>query len=85
MYFRYNIFDGFMYAGAGPLTPSIYCCDSLRNLNQKANTTLIRKDVCNCLKLLLQDLELNPIDQNNCHNFVTLIFQFLLILESIVT
>lgn len=36
--------------GAGPATPSSNCCAGANNLNQKANTTQIRRNVCNCLK-----------------------------------
>ncbi|XP_058752617.1 non-specific lipid-transfer protein 1-like [Vicia villosa] len=36
--------------GTGPPTPPGNCCTGLSNLNQKANTPQIRKDVCNCLK-----------------------------------
>jgi hypothetical protein len=36
--------------GLGPDTPSSYCCAGANTLNQKANTTPIRRDVCNCLK-----------------------------------
>ncbi|KAL5077704.1 hypothetical protein RYX36_016695 [Vicia faba] len=36
--------------GVGPPTPPSNCCAGLTNLNEKANTTQIRKDVCNCLK-----------------------------------
>ena len=36
--------------GIGPATPSSYCCAGANDLNQKASTTQIRRDVCNCLK-----------------------------------
>ena len=36
--------------GVGPATPTSYCCAGANDLNQKADTTQIRRDVCNCLK-----------------------------------
>jgi hypothetical protein len=36
--------------GVGPDTPPSACCAGANDLNQKANTTPIRRDVCNCLK-----------------------------------
>jgi hypothetical protein len=36
--------------GLGPDTPSSYCCAGTNTLNQKANTTQIRRNICNCLK-----------------------------------
>ncbi|KAI5409630.1 hypothetical protein KIW84_055170 [Lathyrus oleraceus] len=36
--------------GTGGATPPKNCCDGANTLNQKANTTPIRRDVCNCLK-----------------------------------
>jgi hypothetical protein len=36
--------------GTGGATPPKNCCDGANSLNQKANTTPIRRDVCNCLK-----------------------------------
>jgi len=36
--------------GVGSDTPPSVCCAGANNLNQKANTTPIRRNVCNCLK-----------------------------------
>ncbi|KEH16901.1 Lipid transfer protein [Medicago truncatula] len=36
--------------GAGPATPTSYCCVGANDLNQKADSTQSRRDVCNCLK-----------------------------------
>ncbi|XP_045797842.1 non-specific lipid-transfer protein-like [Trifolium pratense] len=36
--------------GADPATPPSNCCAGANNLNQKAATTQIRRDICNCLK-----------------------------------
>ncbi|CAK8566049.1 unnamed protein product [Lathyrus sativus] len=46
--------------GTGPPTPPSNCCDALGNLNQKANTPQIRKDVCNCLKPAASRFKVNP-------------------------
>jgi hypothetical protein len=36
--------------GTGPATPTSFCCAGANTLNQKANTTQIRRNICNCLK-----------------------------------
>lgn len=36
--------------GLGQPTPSTSCCEGAQNLNQKADTTQVRRDVCECLK-----------------------------------
>ncbi|CAJ2651448.1 non-specific lipid-transfer protein-like [Trifolium pratense] len=36
--------------GVGPDAPPSNCCAGANNLNQKATTTQIRRDICNCLK-----------------------------------
>ncbi|KAI5395528.1 non-specific lipid-transfer protein [Lathyrus oleraceus] len=46
--------------GTGPPTPPNNCCIGLNNLNQRANTTQIRKDVCNCLKPAASRFKVNP-------------------------
>ena len=46
--------------GVGPATPTSYCCAGANDLNQKANTTQIRRDVCNCLKPAASRFGVNP-------------------------
>ncbi|XP_039687967.1 non-specific lipid-transfer protein [Medicago truncatula] len=46
--------------GVGPATPTSYCCAGITDLNQKANTTQIRRDVCNCLKPAASRFGVNP-------------------------
>ncbi|XP_004513713.2 non-specific lipid-transfer protein A-like [Cicer arietinum] len=36
--------------GLGQPTPTTSCCEGAQNLNQKADTTPVRCDVCECLK-----------------------------------
>nr|XP_004513716.2 non-specific lipid-transfer protein A-like [Cicer arietinum] len=46
--------------GLGPPTPSTSCCDAAQNLNQKADTTQVRRDVCECLKGASIKFGVNP-------------------------
>ncbi|RHN67657.1 putative plant lipid transfer protein/Par allergen [Medicago truncatula] len=48
------------WQGVGPATPTSYCCAGITDLNQKANTTQIRRDVCNCLKPAASRFGVNP-------------------------
>jgi len=44
----------------GPATPTSYCCAGANDLNQKANTTQLCRDVCNCLKPAASRFGVNP-------------------------
>ncbi|CAI8586902.1 unnamed protein product [Vicia faba] len=46
--------------GTGPATPTSACCAGANNLNQKADTTQSRRDVCNCLKPAASRFGVNP-------------------------
>ncbi|XP_058763856.1 non-specific lipid-transfer protein-like [Vicia villosa] len=47
--------------GTGPATPpTSACCAGANNLNQKADTTQSRRDVCNCLKPAATRFNVNP-------------------------
>lgn len=46
--------------GSAPAVPSTDCCAGAKNVFQKADTTPVRRDLCNCFKSAATKFGVNP-------------------------